>query len=121
MNLLIAHPRWSALTGSLFLLPFLILNAIVANRIEPIFALIRPGPHTSLQEYALLAVALMLLPMGAVVAAWPAWQRHTAGARRRLVVNAIVAVALLAIFFLLAMTLGSEIYRCDVLKIPNCD
>jgi hypothetical protein len=42
-----ARPAFAAVAGSLFLLPFFAANAIVGNRIEPFFSLIRPGLHTS--------------------------------------------------------------------------
>jgi hypothetical protein len=36
-------------------------------------------------------------------------------------VNGVVAALLLAAFAMLSVGLGSDIYRCDVLQIPNCD
>lgn len=46
-------PRIAVLLGGLCVLPFLAANAIVANKVEPLFSFIRPGPHTSAFEYAL--------------------------------------------------------------------
>ena len=64
-----AHPTNAALAGVALLLPFLAANAIVGNRIEPFFSLIRPGQHTSPQEYAVLFAVLFLIAVGAFVAA----------------------------------------------------
>jgi hypothetical protein len=36
-------------------------------------------------------------------------------------VNGLVAALLVIAFGALVVGLGSDIYRCDVLKVPNCD
>ena len=114
------HPRTPALIGLLFILPFLVANAIVGNRIEPFFSLIRPGIHTSPREYVLLAIVLLLLPCGAFLALGPMLRKGADGTRRVYVVNGVVVALLLVVFAWLSIGLGSEIYRCDVLQIPNC-
>ena len=111
----------AALTGALFVLPFIAANAIVGNRIEPFFSLIRPGPHTSGREYVLLAVVLLLLPVGAFVAVRPMLQTASDGRQHFYLANALVAAVMLAVFMLLAIGMGTDLYRCDVLEIPNCD
>lgn len=116
-----ARPTAAAVRGSLLLLPFVIANTIVANRIEPFFSLIRPGAHSSPREYVLLAVVLLLIPLGALVAALPLLARDATGARRFHPLNAVLAGFLLAVFFALAAGLGAEIYRCDILGLTNCD
>ena len=115
------NPRLAGILGSLFLLPFLTANAIVGGRIEPFFSLIRPGTHTSPREYVLLAVVLLLIPVGAFLAARPMFRRGDDGSRRFYALNAILATLLCAIFVFVVVGLGSDIYRCDVLGIPNCD
>lgn len=115
------HPRLAAAVGALLAVPFLTANAIVASRLEPFFSLIRPGPHTSGREYVLLLVAVFLLPVGAFIAARPMLRAGLTGRRRFHVLNGFVAALLLAAFAALTVVLGSEIYRCDVLQIPNCD
>jgi hypothetical protein len=116
---LIVAPR-AALTGLAFALPFLVLNAIVGGRVEPFFSLLRPGVHTGPLEYPLLAVVL-LLPAGAVVALRPALQAGADGHRSYPLANMLIAALLVAAFLLIGFVLGQEIYRCDVLGIPNCD
>ena len=115
------HPPIAAATGALLTVPFLMANAIVGNRIEPFFSLIRPGPHTSGREYVLLFVVVCLLPVGAFVAVRPMLRGETTGRRTIYLLNGIIAALLLVAFAMLSIGLGSEIYRCDVLQIPNCD
>ena len=115
------NPRVAALVGTGFVLPFLIANAIVGSQIEPFFSLIRPGSETSPWEYVLLAVVLLLIPVGALIAARPMLRRNADGTRHFFAVNAVVATLLAAAFVMVAVGVGSDIYRCDVLGIPNCD
>jgi hypothetical protein len=115
------NPNAAALTGALLLVPFVVLNTIVANRIEPFVSLIRPGIHTSALEYVLLFTVLLLMPVGALIALRPMLERRTDGRRRRYLGNGLVAAVMLIAFLLLSVGLGVEIYRCDVLQIPNCD
>ena len=114
-------PIGAALWGVALAVPFLVANAIVGNRIEPFFSLIRPGLHTSGREYVVLAVTLALLAAGAVIAGRPLFQRGTDGRRHFHLLNALVSAALCLFFIALVVGLGSDIYRCDVLQIPNCD
>lgn len=111
----------SALAGMSLLLPFALANAIVANRWEPFFSLIRPGLHTSPQEYVLLAVVLLLLPAGAMIALRPMMAKEPGGARSFYLINGVVAAVLLLAFIALAAGLGSDIYACDIMQVPNCD
>jgi hypothetical protein len=121
MKNITTNPRSAALVGLLFLAPFVLLNAIVGNRIEPFFSLIRPGLHTSPFEYILLVIVLLLIPVGSFIAIRPLFQRRAEGKRIFYLVNIILAALLLMVFFVLVVALGSEIYRCDVRQIPNCD
>ncbi len=113
--------RWAAIAGIAFALPFLVLNAIVAERIEPFFSVVRPGDHTGPFEYPLLLIVLSLLPVGAAVALSPVWRGGGDGPRAYSPANILVAAVLITGFLVLAIALGTEIYRCDVLQIPNCD
>jgi hypothetical protein len=117
----LTRPTLAAAMGGLCLVPFLAVNAIVGNRLEPFFSLIRPGPHTSTREYVLLAVLLLLIPGGAVIAARPMLRKDDRGGRRLYAINATVAALLGLVFIVLSLALGSDIYRCDVLGVPNCD
>lgn len=115
------RPGAAALVGVLCAFPFVFLNFIVGNRIEPLYSLIRPGIHTSALEYILLHVIILLIPVGASMALVPALQKGANGKRKLYPLNIIIAVALFTFFIFLAIGLGSDIYRCDILKVPNCD
>ncbi len=121
MKNITTNPRSAALVGLLFLAPFVLLNAIVGNRIEPFFSLIRPGLHTSPFEYILLVIVLLLIPVGSFIAIRPLFQRRAEGKRIFYLVNIILAALLLIAFIMISVGLGSDIYRCDVLQILNCD
>ena len=115
------HPGVAAAAGALTLAPLAGANAVVGGRIEPFFSLIRPGAHTSAAEYALLAVVLLLLPLGAFVAARPLPSPRGGGMRPVHALNVAVAALLVGAFVTLSWGVGSELYRCDVLRVPNCD
>ena len=108
----ITDPRVAALVGLGLALPFVVLNAIVVTRLEPVYSMI---------PAVLLYTSVLLIGLGAVVTAWPTLWRGPDGRRRIYVVNALLAVVLSAVFVLLVVGLGEEIYRCDILDIPNCD
>ena len=117
----IAVADWSAAVGLAFAAPFLLLNAVVAMRLEPYFSLIRPGVHTGPMEIPLLVVVLLLLPVGAFIALRPLRSTDAHGRRRVPVVNVLVALALVCGFLVIGGALGEEIVRCDVLAVPHWD
>ena len=124
MRRLLERPRAAALAGLLAALPLLAANAIVGGRIEPIFSLIRPGAHTTPTEYALLGAVLLLLPVGAFVSLRPLFggrAERPSALGGPPAANWAVAAVLLVAFVAIAAALVTEIYRCDVLQIPNCD
>jgi hypothetical protein len=121
MKNITTNPKSAALVGLLFIAPFVLLNAIVGNRIEPFFSLIRPGIHTGPFEYLLLFIVLFLIPLGSFIAIRPLFQKGAEGKQKFYLVNVLLAALLLIAFVILSIGLGSEIYRCDVLQIPNCD
>lgn len=117
------NPKFAAFVGFLFVLPFLIMNAIVGSKIEPFYSFLRPeGFQTGIGEYVLLFILLFLLPLiGAFVAIRPMLQKGADGKRKLFLLNIIIAAILLIGSITLSIGLGTEIYRCDVLHIPNCD
>jgi len=121
MKTISLNPKSAALIGFMLALPFVLLNAIVGSKIEPFYSLIRPDTHTSPFEYVLLVVVLLLLPVGAFIAVRPMFQKGTDGKRKFYLVNILLAAILVTGFVALSIGLGSDIYRCDVLLIPNCD
>ncbi len=121
MKYISTNPKSAAVVGFLFALPFLILNTIVGSRIEPFYSLMRPDTHTGPLEYVLLAVVLLLIPVGGFIVARPMLQKGANGERKFYLLNVILAAILITGGVVLFVGLGSDIYRCDVLHIPNCD
>ena len=121
MKLPLTHPTSAALVGFALLLPLLLLNAIVGNRIEPLFSVLRPGSGSSIREYILLSVALLLLPVGAWVAVAPMIRSAGEAGWRFRPLNALIATLLLVLFAVISTAFASDIYRCDVLQVVNCD
>jgi hypothetical protein len=114
------HPRLAGSLGASLVLPFFGLNLVVVHRVDQLFSWIRPGVQTGTFEYPILIAVLLLIPLGAAIALAPA--RHLVQGRRRIpVLNAVIAVLLVAGFVTLSITIGEEIVRCDVLQIKNCD
>lgn len=110
-----------ALLGFLLVIPFILLNTIVAKQLDPVFSLIRPGAHTSSQEFFLLFSSILLILIGAGIAASPLLKKTRTGALPFYPMNALVATFLLFMCVTLVSELGSEIYQCDILQIPHCD
>jgi hypothetical protein len=61
------------------------------------------------------------LPLGAVIAARPLFESNTDRKPAVYLVNGVLAALMLIVFVALLAALGTDIYRCDVLRIPNCD
>jgi hypothetical protein len=121
MKTITTNPGAAAFVGLLFVTPLVLLNKIVGDRVEPFFSLIRPGAHTSTLEYVLLPAVLLLLPVGAFIALRPMLRREAGAGRKLYPVNCALAALLLGGFVLISLAWGAEIYRCDILQIPNCD
>ncbi|GAB4577628.1 MAG: hypothetical protein Fur0022_03590 [Anaerolineales bacterium] len=121
MKNLATNPNSAALAGFLFALPFVVMNAMVGNQFEPFLSFIRPDTHTSSLEYRLLAVVLLLLPIGAFVAVRPMLQVTEKGKRKWYILNLSLAIVLFVGFVLITIGLGTDIYRCEILQIPKCD
>jgi hypothetical protein len=110
----------AAIIGFLFVVPFFVANFIVALRIEPLYSFL--GSFPAIRNSTFIPLLLLLLfPIGTYIAVRPALQKGPDGKRAMHVVNIAVAAIILAIFLVLFYALGEEAYRCDVLKIPNCD
>lgn len=115
------NPGSAALIGFLCSLPFIVMNALVANQVQPVLSFLRPDGHTSTFEYGLLASVLLLLPIGAFITLRPVLYKKQDEDRKLYIFNIVLAIILFAGFVMISIGLGSDIYQCDVLKIPNCD
>lgn len=124
-NMIVLNPKSAALIAFLFTLPFMVLNTIAGNHIEPFYTIFMVNTGGGFWDHPIghisLIIALLLLPAGAVISIRPMLQRQADGTRRFLFINTLLAVILLTFFFLVSNALISEIYRCNVLDIPNCD
>lgn len=111
----------TVLFGFLAILPFFILNTLIATRYEPILSLLRPDGHTSIFEQVLLFSTLLLMLMGGIVALSPNVQMSEDGKRHLYPLNIAIGAMLIIVAVVLIYAFGTEVYRCDVLGIPNCD
>ena len=101
--------------GILFALPFFILNALVVSGVS-ILKILRPEGHTTGYEQIFILGLLSLVFIGGVVSLYPAMK-----ARRLMVLNVVVGVLLVGFSVVAGYGLGSDVYHCDILRIPNCD
>lgn len=100
----------------LSVLPFVVLNAIVSQQLQPMLGWIRPTGHTSLGELVLLGLSLLWAAYGAVHIFQP-----MRSASSWSVVRMIGGLGLLALVLVVTYGIGEEIYRCDIMRQPNCD
>ncbi len=116
----IAWDSRAALLGLLCVLPFFIINFIVSFRIEPFYALL--GSFPILRSTPIFPLMLLLfLPVGALVAIHPMLFSGKDGVRKMPILNTILSVLVLAMFLFIFIGLAEDIYKCQMLKIPNCD
>jgi hypothetical protein len=62
-----------------------------------------------------------MLPIALIIALSPLFKRDADGKRRLPLFNILVALIALALLLPIFFQLADEIYRCDILGIPNCD
>lgn len=124
-NIVISNPKSAALIAFLFTLPFMVLNTIAGNQIEPFFTIFKVNTGGGFWDHPVghisLIVALLLFPIGAVISIRPMFQKGADGKRKFHLMNVLLAVIMVFLFVLISGALISEIYRCNVLQIPNCD
>ncbi len=107
--------KCSLFLGIAFALPFLIANALVAIQAEFFLSLLRPQGQSMNYEHFLVLALIALVGVGGVVTLLPILRG------RLYIVNAIVGVAFVAFALFGGYGLGYDFYKCDILKIPNCD
>jgi len=114
-----SHNR-AALIGFLYTLPFIILNFVVTLRLEPLYSFLGSFPAIRNSPYIPL-ILLFLFPIGAFIVTRPMLQKGITGTRTFYALNAVLALIILGVFVVFSYGLGQDLYRCEVLKIPNCD
>lgn len=119
-------PNKAAIYGLLLILPIgaLILGIVLGiKEIESFFKfyLTDDGNIPNRLGYAYMLAGLFALPAGFLISVWPMLKKHKGGRRRIYMLNLIVAA--LGLILIIPLTAGflEEIYRCDILGIPNCD
>jgi len=113
------NSKSAAFVGFLFSLPFVITNFIVSLRIEPFYSFL--GTFPAIRNSTMFPLLLLLLfPVGAFIALQPVLKKSN-GKRKFYFINITLASILIIIFLFLFFALAGDTYRCDVLKIPNCD
>ncbi len=105
----------SLFLGIALALPFLIANALVAIQAEFFLSLLRSQGQSMNYEHLLVLALIALVGVGGVVTLLPILRG------RLYIVNAIVGVAFVAFALFGGYGLGYDFYKCDILKIPNCD
>ena len=124
MKALIANPKSAVLFSLLLTLPLILLNTIAINRIEPFFTIFQINTGGNFRDHPIghsaALLALLLLPCGALISVRPLLQPG-GGKRTFYLVNIFLSVLLVAVFVLIVGALLEEIYRCNLLRIPNCD
>jgi hypothetical protein len=126
MKNILSNPKSAALTGFILFLPLFLLNWMAALDIEAFDIFFRS--IFSIDMYRInplgsfvITVAILLLPVGVIFTLWPVLQKGGDGKRRLYIVNLILATFIFVCFVIFVGAMLSEVYRCDVLLIPNCD
>lgn len=119
-------PAVSLVMGLLLVIPLILMNVMAGLDMpsfdwffRDVFTLggFRTNPLGSL----IILICILLLPLGAGILLMPTLQSGAAGKRRIYPVHLVLAILIFAGFVLFVGVLAEEIYRCDVLQIPNCD
>ena len=111
------NPIKAAVIGLLSTAPFLTLNFLVSNQIEPILSILRPDGTTNILEQIVVLFLLLILPLiGAFITVFPMFAN-----KKLYLLNIIIAIILTVGPISISYGLAYDIYKCDILKIPNCD
>ncbi len=106
----------SLFIGIILTLPFFIANVLVLTQTKFFLSFIRPlGETTSFEQHLVLAL-IAFVGVGGLVILLPILKD-----RRFYAVNAIVGLLFLAFALFGGYGIGYDFYKCDILKIPNCD
>jgi hypothetical protein len=119
-------PKASALIGALLALPMGILIPAVAFELWPIESALKAmltidGSQPNALGSVVIFGGLLALPVALAVSVWPMARKGADGRRRLYVVNLALAAVIVALMAPTWGGLAEEVYRCDILQIPNCD
>lgn len=113
-------PNRHAFTGFLFIFPFLIANFIANRKVEPFYSILHSITLGTF-DYFLPLLFISIIPIGALIALKPVLKKGKGEKRKMYGLNILTALFLVLTFVLLLFVFTEEIYRCDGLKLPNCD
>jgi hypothetical protein len=120
MTTALSHPNRAALFGFLLVLPFIIVNFIVALRLEPLYSAL--GSMGFLTSPWLPGLLLLLFPLALFVTIRPMLRKdNTCGYHRFYPLNIALGALIIAATIFFWNGLGQDIIACDILHIPNCD
>lgn len=119
------HDRRAALIGFLLALPMGILVLAIVLDMEFIETILKSmltndGDRPTAFGFAYMAVSGLLLPIALGVSLWP-MRKNKDGKRSVYVLNLVVAAIIVALMIPTWGGIAKDIYRCDILGIPNCD
>jgi len=110
------QPLAASLSGFLFALPFLLANASIATRWEPLNSILRGAGLNNIGGWGpgffFVAGLLLLLPLGAYVSLQPVRQRQRVSGKHWH--NVAIAIILIVGFVSISSALGAELYQCQV-------
>jgi len=126
MRNILANPRSATLIGFSLFLPLFLMNVMAGLDLEAFDAFFQNvftinGYQTNPLGSFVMIVAVLLLPAGCIVALRPVLRKEADGKRRLYIANLILAAVIFGFLVIFVGGAIDTIYRCDVLRIPNCD
>ena len=126
MNTIATNPKLAALTGLILILPIGILLPTIFLEIESIEIVLKSvltsdGNQPNTFGFAYMLLGMLALPVALSISVWSTLRKTGDGKRHVYAVNLVVAGIAAALMVPTWGALAEEIYRCDVLRIPNCD
>lgn len=118
--------RTSVLTAFLLSLPMAVLLVVMVFEITPVEIffksfLTNDGSKPNTFGLVYMIGSLIALPIGLVMSLLPMFKKDKKGKRHFYLVNAAIAALIIILMVPTWGGLLKDIYRCDILHIPNCD
>lgn len=125
-KLLSLHANTYATIALILALPMGIILPAVALNIESIELVLKKvltwdGDHPNVLGIILIYGGFLALPFSLFSSLWPMLRKDTDGKRHFYVLHAAIAIAVAILIAYTWGALAEEVYRCEVLQIPNCD
>jgi Na+/melibiose symporter-like transporter len=119
-------PTVSAVIAFLLTLPIGVIFSAIVFELRPIetalkAVLTNDGNQPNTLGYSIMIGGLIALPFALFFAVYPMFMKDDLGKRHFYLLNAVITAIVLVLMFYTWGALAEEIYRCDILGIPNCD